>query len=97
MLSAFTSRFNDAEPPRANHQLTRLPAGRCKPEPAPGMRKCIPSAMPFGKLSRWPASTLVRFAVRDPIDGIGMCCGAIKKPSHCHQCTRFVLKSQGDH
>jgi hypothetical protein len=61
-----------------NHQLTRLSAGRCKPEPAPGTRKCIPSPMPFGKLSRPPASTLVRFADRDPI---GMACvvGAIKK------------------
>jgi hypothetical protein len=35
--------------------------------------------MPFGKLSRRPASTLVRFADRDPIDGMGMCCGGDQK------------------
>ncbi len=49
------------------------------------MRWCIPSPMPFGKLSRRPASTLVRFADRDPIDGMACVVGAIKKAPHLSQ------------
>jgi hypothetical protein len=47
------------------------------------MRKCIPSPTPFGRLSRRPASTLVRFADRDPIDGMACVLGAIEKLPHC--------------
>jgi hypothetical protein len=43
------------------------------------MRWCIPSPKPFGKLSRRPASTLVRFADRDPIDGMACVVGGDQK------------------
>jgi hypothetical protein len=93
MLSAFTSHFNDAEPPRAKPLANAAICGSVHT----GARSWDAQVHPFTdairKLSRWPASTLARFADRDPIDGMACVVGAIKKAPHCHH-TVYTICSQ---